>query len=134
MSTINDIQFDRDYTHASTHFLLLYHRHLNQPGPPVVVPLSHANLLTFVHHFDNIVECQRHVSTNLAKMITLFVMDDELEFQLLYVGLGYIMTTCDEFREDNGVRDKFMADGKRITDAIGSFFGQKATRSSQEAT
>jgi hypothetical protein len=184
MATINDIQFDRDYTQASTHFLLLYHRHLDQPGPSVVVPLSHAHLLRFIHHFHDLFECKQHVSSNLAKMITLFVaenklldwhnsindidpnvfrvfifcdtyhgflkmkawngcyhekvrdvfMREKLEYQMLYVGLDYIKTTCDEFREDNGVRDKFMADGGRVADALGSFFGQKATRLSQEAT
>ena len=78
MANIDDIQFDRDYSHASTHFLLLYHPHVDQPSHSVVVPMSYTQLLTFIHHFHNLFECQQHVSSNLSKMMTLFVSDNKL--------------------------------------------------------
>ncbi len=59
-------------------------------------------------------------------------MNEDLDFQLLYVGINYLKTVCNELHEDNSLREKFRADANRICRAMGDYFGSQATQLSQE--
>lgn len=69
MNTIDNIIFDIDYSCASTSFLLL-HDHL-----PTLIKLQHADILTYIHRFENLFICQEYVDNNRQKMVTLFTTD-----------------------------------------------------------
>ncbi|CAF0884195.1 unnamed protein product [Rotaria sordida] len=73
MTTIHDIIFDENYSHATHRFLLLDDHSTNRIGPLPVIPLSNALLMTFIHVFRNLIQCQRYISDDNRKMITLFI-------------------------------------------------------------
>ena len=76
MQTIDDIRFDNNtYTAASYWTLLLY----QQDGLAMVIPVPDADLMSFVQVFDDRIQCENHINTNLQKMITLFAYDGNIE-------------------------------------------------------
>jgi len=68
-----------------------------------------------------------------AKIQEVFMKED-LDYRLLYVGVDYLKTVCDELHEDRGLREKFRADANRICRALGDYFGSQATQLSEENT
>lgn len=177
MYTIDDIQFDNNYAHASRLFLLLHDHSDFQDGTSLVVDLPHAKLLTFVRTVSNLLNCQEFISNQPNKMITLFTnnrklatwndqnnettfnlrelyifcdglhslsrmvrwngcykdrvkdtfMHDDLDYELLYVGIRHIKKSSKEFPEDSGLHRKFLLDGQRISMALGNWFGHRAS-------
>jgi hypothetical protein len=184
MASFRNIQYDTDYSQASSLFHLLYDHHLHLPDIFTNIGLKYASLFTYIQCFHDLEECRQLIDNSRQKMITLFIssntlihwhnnindtdnnitnvfifcdtflsftkmtewdgcyhrkvrgviMHDKLEYRLLYVGLDHIYTICEDFREDDGVRQKFIADGKQILRALGNYFGQRATKLSVEAT
>ena len=72
MQTIGDIRFDSNTYIAASYWTLLLHQ---QDGIAVVIPVPDADLMSFVHVFDDRIKCQNHINANLQKMITLFAYD-----------------------------------------------------------
>lgn len=72
MKTVDDIIFNELYSHASTFLLLLYDY---QPYLSIPVELPHADSLTYIRPFRNLLTCQQHVDDHRQKMITLFTTD-----------------------------------------------------------
>jgi hypothetical protein len=72
MGTIDDITFDRNYSHATFRFLLLNEQNL---GPTPAIILRHVPLMTFIDVFRNLIQCQQNINNDNRKMITLVVSD-----------------------------------------------------------
>lgn len=80
MSTIDQIEFNRDiYQHATNWTLLLY----ELDGIAVAIPMPNANLMCFIQVFDNLLQCENYIETNSRKLITLFAYDKNLRRWLI---------------------------------------------------
>ncbi|CAF2099175.1 unnamed protein product [Rotaria magnacalcarata] len=78
MKTIDDIEYDTNYSHANTHWLLLYDDHRDQIGPSIVVEVPHAHLIKFICTYRTLPDCQRHIRNNRQKKIKLFITNNKL--------------------------------------------------------
>jgi hypothetical protein len=175
MITIDNITYDNDYSHATTRFLLLNDQTLNQTGPSPVIEIPNATLMTFIHVFRDLFQCQAYVRNDNQKLITLVIankniidwdtnigvtdhnineiyifcdtclsyitmrnwnrcyrnrirdvyLPDELDFKLLQLGANHVYKIIKDFRETRGLRDKFRADGQRLSQAMANYFQNK---------
>jgi hypothetical protein len=89
------------------------------------------DIFVFCDTFRNYLDMNKWKGCYRERIRKVF-MHDKLDYQLLYVGLDYLITICEEFHEDDGLREKFCADGRRIAAALGDRFGQRATKLSRE--
>ena len=78
MRTIEDIQFDRDYSQARTRFLLLYDDHRSQHGPSIFIELPYVSALTFVNTFSNLHRCQEYIRGDPQRKVILFTTNQKL--------------------------------------------------------
>jgi hypothetical protein len=78
MGTIEDIEFDTNYSHATFRFLLLNNQYLNHIGPSPVIVLSHTSLMTFIHVFHDLILCQQHINSDNRKIITLVISNEKI--------------------------------------------------------
>jgi hypothetical protein len=73
MKTINDIQFDKTIFPSYTKWSLILYQ-IN--GTSIAIPLPNANLMSFIHPFEDISHCQHHIGTNNQKECALFAYSD----------------------------------------------------------
>jgi hypothetical protein len=78
MGTIDDIQFDTNYSHPTFRFLLLNNSHSNEAGPSPVTVLTYTSLLTFIDVDNDLVRCQNYINDNKQKIITLVISDKKM--------------------------------------------------------
>ena len=76
MHTIINLTFNGTvYSHAD-HWVVILHQ---MDGLSLFIPLPSANLIKFIHAFDNMVGCQNHIATNDQKIFTLFVSSENMQ-------------------------------------------------------
>ncbi|CAF0798786.1 unnamed protein product [Adineta steineri] len=76
MQTTDNIIFDDNLYRSATHWTFLLYE---QNGVSLTIPLPNADLMSFIKPFNNISQCQEFVETNLRKIITLFVWDENIQ-------------------------------------------------------
>jgi len=76
------------------------------------------------------IRLRNHYGTRIQKVI----MVEDLDFRLLLAGADYINIVAEEFKDNDDLHDQFLADGKRIGEAMAEYFGSRATRLSEEET
>ncbi|CAF4432505.1 unnamed protein product [Rotaria socialis] len=78
MNTVEDIEYDTNYSLVDTHWLLLYDDHRDQTGPSIAVEVAHAHLLKFIRTYHTLPDCQQHIRNNRQKTIKLFITNNKL--------------------------------------------------------
>jgi hypothetical protein len=77
MQTIADIVFDNNiFPRANLLALLLYH----MDCVSLAIPLSNADLMSFIQVFENTTRCQNHIMMNNQKEIILFTYEDNMQW------------------------------------------------------
>jgi hypothetical protein len=104
MGSIDDIQFDTNYSPAIFQFLLLNDQRLNQIGLSSVITLPHALLMTFINVFHDLIQCQQYISSDYRKIITLIISHKKMikwdnEINVIDNNIDKIYIFCDTFSD-----------------------------------
>jgi len=78
MGTIDDIEFDDNYSHSIFGFLLLDDQILNHISPSPVIALHHPSLMVFIHVFHDLIQCQQYINNENRKMISLVISEKQI--------------------------------------------------------
>lgn len=110
MPYIDDIQYDHSLYERGTYSTLLLYEHESRQAS-LAIPLSDANLMTFIKPFKNTAQCHRYIEGNLRKIIALFGWEKNMRHWLinnsnLPTNLQEIKIFCD--RDDQGFVDAWV--------------------------